>query len=258
MFKKGLVLSTMAFVSLLNADYILEYQSSDAIQKFMYHSEGKAKLVNDSSDSSSSIYKIGKKTYIVTGGKIVDVDEMRAMAASFGYNPAEHIENNIPSFKIEKTSKRVKIAGVLGQVWIVSGSQDGEAFKEEVVVTNDSDIVTAIRSMSKLFTSMLGSEASSDEFKLELEKGWVIIKAADMQLKSFKEIRVNAEEYQLPTTAKKQHIPTSQEINETITKASQNYEKEEAKRKKNQDNDDEASQEKINIDKAANLLKSFF
>lgn len=255
MFKKGLLLSTMAFVSLLKADYILEYQMGDDVQKFMYHSEGKAKLVN-SSDHSSSIYKIGKKTYIVTGQKIVDVDEMRAMATSFGYNPAEHIENAMPSFKIKKTSKRVKVAGVSGQVWIISGSEDGESFKEEVVVTNDSDIVVAVRAMSKLFTSMMGAEESSD--KLELEKGYVIIKSGEMQLKSFQEKSVSADAYKLPTTAKKQHIPTSQEINEKINKAAENYKKEEEKRKKSHANESEENQEKINIDKAANLLKSFF
>ncbi len=256
MFTRGLLLSTLAFVSLLNADYVLEYQTGDSVQKFMYHSKSKAKLVNGS-DSSSTIYKIGKKTYIVTGQKIVDVDEMRAMAESFGYNPAERIEESLPDFKIQKTSKRVKVAGVSGQVWIVSAAHDGESFQEEVVVTNDAEVVAAVRAMNKLFTAMMGaSEGTSDQF--ELEKGYVIIKSGDMQLKSFKEMPVKAEEYKLPTTAKKQHMPTSQEINDKINRAMQKYKKEEEKRKKSHPVDDEENQEKVDIDKAANLLKSFF
>jgi len=208
--RKYLVIAVVFFATLLQADYILKYQMDTDEQTFMYHSDSRSKMVSMSDGEKSEIYKIGKKSYIVSyeGGQktVVDMDAMKKMSQSMGYDASEYKEEmQKPNFKIKKTSKRVTVDGIKGQVWIVSGEDDGEKFKEEIVVTKDKKVVKSIRAMYQLFASMSGTPME-DSF-LEIQKGYVTIKAPDMRLKSFSEKKVASSEYQLPKDAKGQKMP---------------------------------------------------
>ena len=44
--KKKFIIILVALATLLQADYILEYQMEDEVQKFMYHSSTSSKMIN--------------------------------------------------------------------------------------------------------------------------------------------------------------------------------------------------------------------
>ena len=248
MIKKVLVLSSLAVVTLLNADYVLEYKMDDETQTFMYKNDSALKMITT---DSSAMYKIGDKTYLVRGKTVVDMADMRKIADSFGYDSSVYQEE-VSSLKpqIKKSSKRVNIAGIKGEEWIVSGTEDGEHFEEKVIVTKDKRVVTAVRAMTNMFSSM--TDGSADTF--ELEKGYVLIQSDGMELKSFKEMKIDKSEYKLPKGYKKQDIPTRDSINAVVEKATNDYKARESQREepKTQKEKDEE------VDKAVNLLKSFF
>jgi len=270
--KKLFFIGAIVLSSMLSADYVLEYNMDGEIQRFMYHDASKAKLVTPS-DDSSAVYKIGDKTYIVSGSgknkKIVDMDEMRAMVNSFGYDPSAYNQEETFKPKIKKTSKRVTVAGIKGYEWIVSVDDNGEE-SEKVVVTNDKRVVKTVRAMKNLFTSMSGINTENNDL-FEIEKGYVIIKANGLVLSSFKEKNIDKSEYTLPTDAQKQKMPKydqkkmealqkhleeiAKEVEKEVEKAKAEAESKAKKDTKKQDN---ASQEDLDTQKAVNLLKSFF
>lgn len=202
---------SLFLVSTSQADYILKYQMDDEVQTYMYHSDTKSKLINGSGDNKQEIYKIGKKVYIVSyqGNKktIMDMDEMKKMAQTFGGMDSSQYreENKAPEYKIKKTGKRVTVGGIKGEVWIISGEEDGEKFKTEMVVSKDRKLAKAVHSMFDTMTSMSGAEIE-DNF-LEAKKGYVTIKADGMALKSFSDEKVSSSVYQLPKDGQKQKIP---------------------------------------------------
>jgi len=208
--KKYLIVVIMALSSLLQADYVMKYQMDTEVQTFMYHNDKSSKMINVSEGEKREIYKVGEKTYIVSyeDGKktVIDMDKMRKMSQSMGYDvSAYQEETQKPQYKIKKTGKRVKVGGVGGEVWIISGEEDGEKYKVEMVVTKDKKVVKSVRAMFNLFASMSG--VSTESNYLEIQKGYVTIKADGMELKSFKEKKVSSSEYKLPKDAKKQKIP---------------------------------------------------
>ncbi len=208
--KKYLLVAVAALTTLLQADYVMKYQMDTEAQTFMYHNDKSSKMINVSEGDKREIYRIGKKIYVVSydDGKktVIDMDEMRKMSQAMGGDPSQYHEAiEKPEYKIKKTGKRVKIAGIRGEVWVLSGEEDGEKYKTEVVVTKDKRVAKAVNAMFSTFSSMSG--VSSESNYLEIQKGYVTIKAEGMELKSFKEKKVSSSEYQLPKDAKKQEVP---------------------------------------------------
>lgn len=208
--KKYLLASILVLTTLLQADYVMKYQIDGDEQIFMYHSESSSKLINSSEGEKNEIYKIGKKTYLVsyegTNKTVLDMDEMRKMSQSFGYDASQYKEEiQKPQFKIKKTGKKMSVGGIKGEVWIVSGNDNGEKFTAEMVVSKDVKVVKTVRAMFGVFTSMSGDSAE-DNF-LEIQKGYVTIKADGMELKSFQDKKVPSSQYQLSKDTKKQKVP---------------------------------------------------
>ncbi len=233
--KKHLIIAVFAFTATLQADYILKYQMQNDMQTFLYHSPSSSKMITTSDGQKSSIYRIDKKTYIVSdddGEKsIVDVDKMREMSKSMGFDPAQYVqEMEKPEYTIKKTGKKVKVGGIAGEVWIVSGTYDGEKYKEEIVVTKNKKVVKIVRAMFNVFSSMSGAQIEENFY--ELQKGYVTIKADGLQLKSFSEKSIPSSEYKLPKQSQKQKAPDS--------------------KKENSDNED------VSLDEAVKMLNSFF
>jgi len=266
--KKFLLIWIFTLSIVLNADYLLEYQMDNDIQKFMYHNASKSKLVT-AEDDAAVIYKIGKKIYIVTGnGKnrtIIDMDEMRAMANAFGYDPSEYNQDKRFKPTIKKSSKRVSIAGIKGYEWIIRAKDDdGKIYENKVVVTNDKRVVKSVRAMKSLFAAMSGIKMDDNDF-FEIEKGYVIIKADGILLHSFKEVHIDAKEYTLPTNAKRQKMPKIDEkdrieLEKNLKKVEQEIKKAEAEAKKRakEEKTQENNREDIDAQQAMDLLKSFF
>jgi hypothetical protein len=212
------------------------------LQTFKYHSSTKSKLINKSHGERSEIYRIGKKTYVVTGSEgqktIVDVDEMKQMSKSTGFDISQFAsEIEKPEYKVKNTGKKVKVGGINGEVWIISGVYDGKKYREEIVVTKDRRVVKAVRAMFGIMTSMSG--LADDENLFEIKKGYVTIKGKGLELKSFSDKKVSSSEYKLPQNAKKQKMP---EFKET----------------KKQPESKPSTTDDIDIGEAVNMLKSFF
>jgi len=209
---KKVILTMIAMTMLLHADYVLEYKMDKWQHKFMYRDSTSSKLIHQSATEKSEIYKIGKKTYIVSSeaGKkvIIDLDELRMLSQYSGLNDMQYIEEiKKPKYKIEKTSKVVNVGGIDGELWIISGKLKGKEFVKKVVVTNDKRVVESIRAMYSLIGSMSGIKTDNDLF--EFEKDYVTIKTDDIHLKSFSDIKVPISEYQLPKNVEKQKIFSS-------------------------------------------------
>ncbi|MEA2091196.1 MAG: hypothetical protein U9O83_02390 [Campylobacterota bacterium] len=249
MFYKSLIIVMFSFLTLLQADYVVEYEMSGEVQKFLYSDASHSKMINRSNDNEKSeIYRIGKKVYIVTGRDgnkhIIDVDEMRAMSKAMGFDASQYAkeaQEDAKDYKLTSTGKKVKVGGVRGEVYIIKGTFDGKAYKQEIVLTKNKKVVKAVRAMFSLFGAMSGIE-NSEDFS-EVKKGYVTIKSDDMQLKSFKSMKIAKSEYELPKDAKKEKMPTYKKPpkRETAPKA-----------------EEREADEDVKMDEAMDMLKSFF
>ena len=245
---KFIVIFVMAFATLLQADYVLKYNMDGEKQTFMYHSSLSAKLSMSGSDEEKNIYKIGKKVYVVStdNGKktVMDLDKLKEMQRAMGFDSSAYQQEvEKPQYSIKKTGKKVKVAGINGELWIVSGKEDGESYKVDMVVTKDKRVVKAVREMFSLFASMSGG-TSGDNF-YEIQKGYVTIKTDGLVLESFSEKKVSATEYKLPTDSKQMQMPTfGSKKGKSETPSNSKQTQKEAVNK--------------NVDDAVNMLKSFF
>jgi len=249
MFYKSLIIVLFSFLSLLQADYVLEYEMSGEVQKFLYRDASHSKMINHSGDNEKSeIYRIAKKVYIVSGRDgekhSTDVDEMRTMSKATGFATtqyAKEAQEDAKDYKLTPTGKKVKVGGVRGEVFIIKGTFDGKAYKQEIVLTKNKEVVKAVSAMFSLFGAMSGMENS--ETLSEVKKGYATIKSDDMELKSFKSMKIAKSEYELPKDAKKEKMPTHNKPpkQKTAPKA-----------------EEREADEDVNMDEAIDMLKSFF
>ena len=120
-----------------------------------------------------------------------------AFALLYIKNTPKINKQETPKFKIKRTGKKVKVGGILGEVWMLKGEEGGKNFKEKVVVTNNAKVVKTMRAMFKSISTMSGGMLGSDNL-FEPKKGYVLIKADGMMLESFKDKKVSKDEYKLP------------------------------------------------------------
>jgi len=217
MFRTMFVAALFSFTGALHADYVLQYQSEGETQTFEtqtfnYRDASHTTFVTSGEGGTSSIYRIGEKIYLVSdddGDKsVMDMDEMKKMTAAMqGSGMMKETESSKShDYKIKKTGKKVTVGGVKGEVWIVEGTEDGEPYKEEVVVTNDKRIVKTFDAMMAMFAKMGEGIVEMPE-ELNIEKGYAVIRAEGMELKSFSEKSLPQSSYELPKGAKQQKMP---------------------------------------------------
>lgn len=213
-------MTSLLFLSVAQADYILKYKMDTDSQTYMYHSGISSKLSMASGHEKTEIYTIGKKVYLVSydgaNKTIMDMDEMKKMSQAFGAmdSSAENAKQRAPKYKIIKTGKKEKIAGISGEVWIVSGKEDGEKFTQEMVVTNDKKVVKVAHSMFNTFANM--SNSNEGQEMLEPQKGYVILKVDTMVLKSFEELKLPSSTYQLPKDGQEQKMPDFSKLKKKV------------------------------------------
>ena len=237
-FKLNTLLILGVFLSPLNADYILEYKMDEEVQKILYHDAATAKIIT--SQENSAIYKIGQKTYIVTNNTIIDADEMGKLVNAYA-PPNEELKEKV-SYKIEKTGKKVKVAGITGEIWIITGEADGEPYKKEVAVTKDERVVKVFEVMNSMLSRMSGRDTTEI---FEITDGYVPLKVEGMVLQSFSDTKVPSSEYILPKTAKKQNLPSPELLQGMFNSYTQ---------ESSEDEEDNS----VDLEQAENLLKSFF
>ncbi len=211
MVSKILLTASLSLVCLLQADYISTYQMDGDTQTIMYHDATHTKIVNSSKRDNSAMYFIDDKIYSVTyengKAKVIDFDQMRSMMESLGGQELQKEKVEKPDFKITKTGKKEKVAGISGEVWIIEGSNKGEAYKDKIVVTKDKRVIKAVRSMMDMFSKMSAEETEDMGNIFEFEKGYATIKADGFVLKSFKEKKLPKSDYELPKDAQMQKMP---------------------------------------------------
>ncbi|EDZ62802.1 hypothetical protein SMGD1_1266 [Sulfurimonas gotlandica GD1] len=227
MFYKSLFIALFLFLSLLQADYITEYKMGDEVQTFMYRDDSHSKLVSHSGGEKSEIYRIGKKVYIVSGSDgdkhIVDIDDMKSMAKSMGFDASGYVKDakeEAKDYKIINTGKKVTVGGIRGELYTIKGNYDGKPYKQDIVMSNDKNVVKSVKAMFSLFSTMSTMDNSDDMF--DVKKGYVTIKSDGMELKSFKRKSIANSEFELPKKAKKQEMPkpqTSRDSKEDVDKA---------------------------------------
>jgi len=202
MIKKSLIIALMAIVTFLQADYIVKYNMDGDTMEFMYKNSTTSKMVTNSEDGKVEIYHINKNSYLVSHGEegvnVVDINAMKAKAKEMGFDPSKYAEKREkPNYSIKKTGKRVNVAGIKGEEWIVKGEEHGESYETKVVVTNDKNVVKTMRAMFASISDM-SSGMASGENPFEMKKGYVVIKADGMRLESFKSKNLSSSVYKLP------------------------------------------------------------
>lgn len=251
MFQKLFITVSFLFVA-LHADSVLKYNMGSEINTFYYSNDNHAKMVPQSDkEGSSEIYAINKKIYIVSYHdgilSIVDLNKTKSFMDSMGISFVQEAEEkHIPEFKIHKTSKKERVAGINGEVWYLSDDDNKE--KTKVVVTNKKAVVQAVRKMFAMFEK-ISPDAAYNYY--EIEKGYLLIKADEMELLEFSTKKIPKSTYKLPTAAsykakQKKHVATTQKaVPQTTNKKATNP-------------TPSSSLSDEDIDKAAKLFKSLF
>ena len=76
--------------------------------------------------------------------QIVDVDEMRAMKKSMGFDTSQYAkeaQEEVKDYQVINTGKKVKVGGVRGEVFIVKGTYRGKTYEQELVLTSNKKVV---------------------------------------------------------------------------------------------------------------------
>jgi len=205
MMSKILSAALLLSVTSLYADYVSEFSMNGANSTFLYKDANHFKMSNSFGDAKNEIYTIDDKTYMLTQKgeqvRIVDMAQMIEMQKAMGVDmqatqkiAKQSAEDSIAKMKITKTGKKVKIAGVDAEVWNVLTDAAGT---QEIVVTNDKNVVTSYHAMLSDISGMGAMRLS-----MEPQKGYVIIKTPGFELISIEEKKVDTSEYQLPKDVK--------------------------------------------------------
>lgn len=242
-----IILLTAFIAAALQGDYLMKYNMSGETNTFLYKDDNHAKVIINK-EGSSKIYSLNKKTYIVSDQdgvlSIIDTQKAKGFIQSMGIsvvNESEE-ENQMPEFKITKTGKKELVGGIQGDVWILS--LDGK--QSEVVVTNNKNVLKMTQKMMDLLTQM-GTKGKNF---FEIEKGYVVIKGDEFRLEEFASKTVPKSEYALPKKASSKRVVKRKEY--------QTYTPPVAKKAEVKKESPSDSISKEDIDKAANMLKSFF
>lgn len=187
---------------ILNADYVLKYDMDGQQTELLYKNSKTSKLISNSQDGKVEVYNLDKNSYLVShtndGITVVDTNKLKNKLSEFGISmDMFKQEQEKPTYDIKQTNKKVKVGNIYGKEWIISGIEDGQRYNEKVVVSNDKNLVTTLRTMFKATSKMTGGAMGEDN-PFEVKKGYVIIKADGMKLISFNKQNISAKEYAIP------------------------------------------------------------
>ncbi len=193
----------------LHADYIIKYKfGKDATMTFFYKNPHISKLVFQSKDGKSEIYNIKGKQYIAVYEQghlvtLIDFDQMKQQMQSMGIDlnaMMQQSQKSKPKISIKKSGKYKKVAGMKGEVWIVSRNENGKRVTETVVVTKNPSFAKASKLMFESFASMNQMDPSSqNSHDYSYLNGYGLLESdSGMILQSFQEKKVAKKEYTLP------------------------------------------------------------
>ena len=111
-----------------------------------------------------------------------------------------------PFFKILKKGAAKTIAGISGEVWHVESVEDGRKYQEEIVVTNNKEIVEAMRTslwaLNQFGEGPYGMEIDHDlETMMLVTNKYALLSAEGMVFKSLDKGTIPDTVFQLPKDA---------------------------------------------------------
>lgn len=111
-----------------------------------------------------------------------------------------------PFFTILKKGATKTIAGIAGEVWQVESEEDGRKYQEEIVVTNDKEIVEAMRislwALNQFGEGPYGMEIDHDlETMMLVTDEYALLSAEGMVFKKLDKSKIADTVFQLPKDA---------------------------------------------------------
>jgi len=214
---KKIILVSSLLASVLYADFTMVIKGGEFEQTLQYKDEKNAKLTMSQEEGAAQMFIIGGKAYTLSeqrGEKVYyDVDEMRAMMGAMGMD--RMVSGKVSQAKEEadiqvlKKKGSERVAGIKGRVWTVKYKDpaEGRYVTEDMVVTDDDDIVEAMQAWGAVLTrTMPTDEDIGFDDMTQIEKGYVVIKTKEFELASFKEGHIPRAEIQLPPDARKESM----------------------------------------------------
>ncbi|MEA3455929.1 MAG: hypothetical protein U9R26_05440 [Campylobacterota bacterium] len=111
-----------------------------------------------------------------------------------------------PFFTILKKGAAKTIAGIAGEVWQVESEEDGRKYQEEIVVTNNKEVVeamqTSLRILNQFGEGPYGMEIDHDlETMMLVADGYALLSAEGMVFKKLDRTKIPDTVFQLPKEA---------------------------------------------------------
>ena len=166
--------------------------------------------------SETGQYIIGGRRYIVLHeeGKLIymDMDKIdKAMQElteelNVSKETRQILRVEKPFFTILKKGAAKTIAGIAGEVWQVESEEDGRKYQEEIVVTNNKEVVKAMRTslwaLNQFGEGPYGMEIDHDlETMMLVTDEYVLLSAEGMVFKNLDKSKIPDTVFQLPKDA---------------------------------------------------------
>ncbi len=179
------------------ADFTLVYKMDNSVNEIIQYKDAKnVKLSYSIDGDDENLTDVGE--YLIDGrrysvlkedGNLTYMDLDKAEAKTDQLTKELNLtdsdcEANITKafFTILKKDGKESISGIKGEVWDVQSHEDGEKYREKIVVTNDKELVDAVTKafaiLKKFGEGPYGREIGSDEESMMfVKKGYVLMSA---------------------------------------------------------------------------------
>jgi hypothetical protein len=210
---KKILLATGIVTSALWADFTLQYQIEGNMKQVVQYKDAQHVLITTSGGhkgESSGQLIIGDKKFMLMQQdgktKYMDMDimmqQMKQLAGMMDTDGSRYGESYlVPEFKVVRKGDKKNIAGVEGQVWTIEVNEDGKKEHMDVVVTDNDDVVKAVKKYSQImqqFTDMGNKGDDALATLLNIKDGYAVISFEGMQLIKYSDNNIPDEVFALP------------------------------------------------------------
>ncbi len=189
---------------------IIQYKNAKHV-KLSYHSVDKEK---SSKDTGQYIVNGVRYTVLREEGKLtyMNMDKIdiatSKLTEELNVSKVEEldIDDKKPFFTILKKHPSRLISGMKSEVWEVESEEDGRKYKEEIIVTNDKEVIEAMRISLKILNEFgegpYGMEIDSDfETMMLVSDTYALLYAKGMVFKSLNHDIIDESVFLLPKGA---------------------------------------------------------
>ena len=189
---------------------VIQYRDADHV-KLSFRKAGEKEVSRQAGQ-----YIIGGRRYTVLReeGKLIYMDMDRIDKATQKLTEELNVSKESklapvaekPFFTILKKGAGKTIAGIEGEVWQVESEEDGRKYQEEIVVTNNKEVVEALqislRVLNQFGEGPYGMEIDHDlETMMLVADGYALLSAEGMVFKKLDKSKIPNDVFQLPKEA---------------------------------------------------------